>query len=127
MVYRSVNGQFSSGQAAREQYRLPEALYKLSRFDLLILDDIGYAKKDDAETGVLFELIADRYENRSLLITSNQPFSEWDSIFPDNMMAVAAIDRLVHHAQIINIEANSYRQEAAAKRNKKSPADNRQK
>ena len=103
-------------QLAREQYRLPEMMQKLGRFELLILDDIGYAKKDDAETSVLFELIADRYENRSLLITSNQPFSEWDSIFPDNMMAVAAIDRLVHHSRIINIEEGSYRQ-AIAQRN----------
>ena len=75
----------------------------------LILDDIGYVKKDDAETSVLFELIADRYESSSLIITANQPFGEWDQIFPDNNMAVAAIDRLVHHATIINIQGNSYR------------------
>ncbi len=110
-------------QAAREQYRLPDALLKLSRYELLILDDIGYVKKDDAETSVLFELIADRYENRSLIITANQPFGEWDKIFQDNMMAVAAIDRLVHHATIINIEAESYRKESA----KRQQDDNRQK
>lgn len=100
-------------QHARAEYRLPEALAKLARIPLLILDDIGYVKKDDAETRVLFELIADRYETRSLVITSNQPFSEWDQIFPDNVMAVAAIDRLVHHATIINIEDQSYRKKKA--------------
>lgn len=96
-------------QQAREAYRLPEAIAKLARIPLLILDDIGYVKKDDAETSVLFELIADRYESTSLIITANQPFSEWDQIFPDSNMAVAAIDRLVHHATIINIQGNSYR------------------
>ena len=75
----------------------------------MVLDDIGYIKKDEAETSVLFELICQRYENGSLIITANQPFSEWDKIFPDNMMAVAAIDRLIHHATVINIEGESYR------------------
>ena len=96
-------------QQARRDYKLPEYLVKLSRFDVLILDDIGYVKKDEAETSVLFELIAQRYENHSLVITSNQPFSEWGQIFPDNIMAVAAIDRLVHHATIINVTDQSYR------------------
>ena len=96
-------------QKARQAYRLPEAIAKLARIPLLILDDIGYVKKDDAETSVLFELIADRYESSSLIITANHSFSEWDKIFPDNNMAVAAIDRLVHHATIINIQDNSYR------------------
>ena len=95
-------------QLARAEYRLPDAIAKLARIPLLILDDIGYAKKDDAETSVLFELIADRYESKSLIVTSNQPFSEWDNIFPDNAMAVAAIDRLVHHATIINVEGQSF-------------------
>lgn len=96
-------------QQARRDYKLPELLSKLARFGLLILDDIGYVKKNEAETSVLFELIAERYEAHSLLITSNQPFGEWDQIFPDGVMAVAAIDRLVHHASIINIKDDSYR------------------
>jgi DNA replication protein DnaC len=96
-------------QQARQDYKLPDAIAKLARIPLLILDDIGYVKKDDAETSVLFELIADRYESSSLIITANQPFGEWDQIFPDSNMAVAAIDRLVHHATIINIQDNSYR------------------
>lgn len=106
-------------QQAKNNYKLPEALCKLARYPLLILDDIGYVKKDDAETSVLFELIADRYETNSLIITANQPFSEWHKIFPDNMMAVAAIDRLVHHATIINIAEESYRKNKAKQNNKK--------
>jgi len=70
------------------------------------------------ETSALFELIAHRYESGSLIITSNQPFSEWDSIFSDNMMTVAAIDRLVHHAQIIEIQAESYRKTQSLRRKK---------
>lgn len=96
-------------QVAYNEHKLGDFLAKLAKFQLLILDDIGYVKKSDAETSVLFELIADRYESGSLLITSNQPFDQWDSIFPSNIMAVAAIDRLVHHATIININEVSYR------------------
>jgi DNA replication protein DnaC len=96
-------------QEARKMYKLPDVMTKLSRFPVIILDDIGYAKKDELETSLLFELIAQRYETGSLIITANQPFGEWDSIFPDNMMAVAAIDRLVHHSTIINIAEKSYR------------------
>lgn len=96
-------------QQARRDYKLADYLNKLARFNLLILDDIGYVKKDEAETSVLFELIAQRYESYSLIVTSNQPFKEWDQIFPDNIMAVAAIDRLVHHSTIINITDASYR------------------
>ena len=96
-------------QQAHTACKLPDAIAKLARIPLLVLDDIGYVKKSEAETSVLFELIADRYESNSLIITSNQPFGEWDKIFPDNVMAVAAIDRLVHHATIINIEEQSYR------------------
>ena len=96
-------------QYARQQYKLPDMLAKLSRIPLIILDDIGYVKKDDMETSVLFELIAHRYEHASLIITANQPFADWDAIFPDNMMAVAAIDRLIHHATILNIKEKSFR------------------
>lgn len=104
-------------QAARKEFKLELFMNKLSRYPLLVLDDFGYVKKDEAETSVLFELIAERYEANSLLITSNQPFSEWDSIFPDNVMAVAAIDRLVHHATIINVRDESYRKKNASKNN----------
>ncbi|MCZ0964097.1 ATP-binding protein, partial [Paracoccus benzoatiresistens] len=87
-----------------------------------ILDDITYAHKDQAETSVLFELIARRYEYRSIAIAANQPFSGWDQIFPDKAMTVAAIDRLVHHATILEMNAQSYRQRAA-KANKRARAE----
>lgn len=103
-------------QQARRDYKLTDSLNKLTRFNLLILDDIGYVKKDEAETSVLFELIAQRYENTSLIITSNQPFKEWDQIFPDNIMAIAAIDRLVHHSTIINITDDSYRRKKSTEK-----------
>lgn len=103
-------------QAARRDLALEAALNKLDRFDLIILDDIGYAQKDQAETSVLFELIARRYETRSLAVAANQPFSAWDRIFPDPAVTVAAIDRLVHHATILEMNVDSYRRRAAADR-----------
>ncbi len=106
-------------QAAKQALRLADALTKLDKYRLLILDDIGYVKRTEAETSVLFELIAHRYEAGSLLITSNQPFSTWDQIFSDNVMAVAAIDRLIHHAHIIELTGESYRKRAHAKQSKK--------
>jgi DNA replication protein DnaC len=126
LIEQSVHVKFSSGtalvqqlQKAREALALEEALKKLDKYELLILDDIGYIKKDDSESQVLFELIAHRYEKGSLIITSNQAFSEWDKIFGDNMMTVAAIDRLVHHCEIYQIEGDSYRKKQAMKaRNK---------
>jgi DNA replication protein DnaC len=94
-------------QAARRDLALPATLAKLDRFDCLILDDLGYVRKDQAETAVLFEIIAERYERRSLIITCNQPFGEWNQIFPDPAMTVAAIDRLVHHATILELNTES--------------------
>lgn len=107
-------------QQAKLDLHLQAALKKLDRFDLLVLDDLGYVKKSEAETSVLFELIAHRYERKSLLITANQPFSAWDTIFADSMMTVAAIDRLVHHALIVEIQSQSYRKQAAAARSSRS-------
>jgi DNA replication protein DnaC len=129
LLEQSIRVKFITGtalvqqlQKAREVLGLEEALKKLDKYELLILDDIGYVKKSDSESEsqVLFELIAHRYERNSLLITTNQVFSEWDSIFGDNMMTVAAIDRLVHHADIYKIEGDSYRRKQAMKLNQKT-------
>jgi DNA replication protein DnaC len=100
-------------QAARQALNLAQEIARLDRFDLLILDDLSYARKDQAETSVLFELISARYERRSIMITANQPFSGWDAVFPDKAMTVAAIDRLVHHATILEMNVESYRRRAA--------------
>ncbi len=104
---------------ARRELALEAALAKLDRYDLLILDDIAYVSKDQAETSVLFALIAARYERRSLLITANQPFGEWGRIFPDKAMTLAAIDRLVHHATILEMNVESYRRKAALDRKRR--------
>lgn len=103
-------------QVARRELALESTVAKLDRYDLLILDDITYVTKDQAETSVLFELIAARYERRSMLITANQPFGEWGRIFPDHAMTLAAIDRLVHHATILEMNVESYRRKAALDR-----------
>jgi len=115
-------------QAARKSLQLPSALAKLDRFDLIILDDLSYVRKDQAETSVLFELIAERYERKSLLITANQPFSGWNNVFPDPGMTVAAIDRLVHHSTIFELNVESYRRRNASDkqnaRRRQLPNDN---
>ena len=103
-------------QVARRELTLESAIARLDRYDLLILDDLAYVTKDQAETSVLFELIAARYERRSMLITANQPFVEWGKIFPDPAMTLAAVDRLVHHATIVEMNVASYRRNAALER-----------
>ncbi len=103
-------------QVARRELALENAITKLDRYDLLILDDLAYVTKDQAETSVLFELIAARYERRSMLITANQPFGEWGKIFPDQAMTLAAIDRLVHHSTILEMNVESYRRREAIDR-----------
>ena len=93
-------------QVARRELGLEAAIDRLDRFHLLILDDLAYVTKDQAETSVLFELISARYERRSMLITANQPFGEWGKVFPDPAMTLAAVDRLVHHASIFEMNAS---------------------
>ena len=108
-------------QIARRELALESALAKLDKYHLLILDDIVYVSKDQAETSVLFELIGSRYERRSMLITANQPFGEWGKVFPDQAMTLAAIDRLVHHATIFEMNVESYRRRAALDRKRGGP------
>jgi DNA replication protein DnaC len=100
-------------QIARRDLGLEAAIARLDKYHLLILDDLAYVAKDQAETSVLFELISARYERRSMLITANQPFGEWGKIFPDPAMTLAAIDRLAHHATILEMNVDSYRRKEA--------------
>jgi len=102
--------------AAKRDLRLPHALRKLDLFDVLVLDDIGYVQQSPEEVEVLFTLMAERYERRSMLITSNLVFSEWDRIFRNPMTTAAAIDRLVHHSTILEFNLPSYRTESRAKK-----------
>ena len=103
-------------QIARRELTLEAAIARLDKYHLLILDDLAYVTKDQAETSVLFELIGARYERRSLLVTANQPFGEWGKIFPDQAMTLAVIDRLVHHASIFEMNVESYRRRTALER-----------
>src|SRR6266436_2963206 len=103
-------------QVARRELALEAAINRLDRFHLLILDDLAYVSKDQAETSVLFELIGARYERRSTLVTANQPFDAWGKVFPDPAMTLAAIDRLVHHSTILEMNVESYRRRTAIER-----------
>lgn len=95
--------------AARRDLRLEQELRKLDRFEVLILDDIGYVQQSREEMEVLFTLLAERYERRSLLISSNLVFSQWDQIFKDPLTTMAAVDRLVHHSIILEFDGASRR------------------
>jgi DNA replication protein DnaC len=106
--------------AAKRDLKLPKALKQLSGCEALILDDLGYVQQSREEMEVLFLLLAERYERGSVLLTSNLPFSGWEAIFKDAMTTAAAIDRLVHHSVIIELNVLSYRAEQAKKR--KPPA-----
>ena len=108
-------------QQARQAFSLESAIDKLDKYHLLILDDLCYVRKDQAETSVLFELIAARYERRSLMVTANHPFGEWTSVFQDAAMTLAAVDRLVHHSTIFEMNVESYRRRAAINRSSRKP------
>jgi DNA replication protein DnaC len=105
-------------QTARQSLSLENAIEKLDKYHLIILDDLCYVNRD--------QLIASRYERRSLLVTSNRPFAEWTTVFPDAAMTLAAVDRLVHHAVIFEMNVQSYRQRSAATRqNQRPPSDSK--
>jgi DNA replication protein DnaC len=98
---------------AKEELKLPRLLKRLEKFEALIIDDIGYVEQNRDEMEVLFTLLAERYERGSVLLTSNLPFSQWERIFKDPMTTAAAIDRLVHHSVILELNVDSYRMEHA--------------
>lgn len=101
---------------AKRELRLEKLIAQLDKYDVVIADDIGYVKQDRAEMEVLFTFLAARYERRSVIITSNLVFSEWEKIFHDPMTTAAAIDRLVHHATIVEMGGGSVREEEAKER-----------
>jgi DNA replication protein DnaC len=104
---------------AKQELKLDRMLKKLSRFEALMIDDFGYVKQDRDEMEVLFTLLAHRYERGSMLLTSNLPFSRWETIFKDPMTTAAAIDRLVHHSVVLELNVPSYRAEQARERKHK--------
>ena len=95
--------------AAKRDLKLPQAIAKLQRFDAVLIDDIGYVQQSRDEMEVLFHFLAERYEKKSVVITSNLVFSQWDQIFKDPMTTMAAVDRLVHHATILEFTGDTQR------------------
>lgn len=102
--------------SAKRDLELPRLLRKLDGFDVLICDDLGYIKQADDEAEVLFTLMAERYERRSMMLSSNLVFSKWDQIFRNPMATAAAIDRLVHHSVILEFEGQSFRTKGRKRR-----------
>ncbi len=103
---------------AKRNLKLSKLVKRLSKYEAIIIDDIGYVQQERDEMEVLFTLISERYESGSLLISSNLPFSKWESIFKSPMVTAAAIDRLVHHSVVIELNLESYRISQARKRAK---------
>jgi len=107
---------------AKRELVLEAELKRLDRFEVVILDDIGYISQDREEMEVLFTFLAERYERRSVMVTSNLVFSEWGKIFKDAMTTAAAIDRLVHHSVILELTGESYRTSTARTRSRGAEA-----
>ena len=103
---------------AKRDLKLKDMIKKLDKYEVLIIDDISYIPFDRSETDVLFTLLSERYERRSLMVTSNLPFSGWQQIFKDEMTTAAAIDRLVHHSVILELNAPSFRVAQASNQKK---------
>lgn len=103
---------------AKQELKLDRYLKRLARFEVLIIDDIGYVQHNREEMEVLFTLLAQRYESGSIMLTSNLPFSQWERIFKDPMTTAAAIDRLIHHSVILELNIESYRMHEAKRRQK---------
>jgi DNA replication protein DnaC len=106
---------------AKKDLRLSRAIKKLAYYEALVIDDIGYVQQSREEMEVLFTLLAERYERGSVLLTSNLPFSKWEAIFKDPMTTASAIDRLVHHSVILELNIPSYRMEEARKKKAEEP------
>lgn len=123
VLFRAAYSLVQDLLAAKKDFALERQLRRLDGFDLVIVDDIGYTQQSREEMEVLFTFLSERYERRSVAITSNLVFSEWDRIFKDPMTTAAAIDRVVHHAIILELVGDSYRTEEAKKRNKSLSID----
>ena len=108
---------------AKRALCLEREIRRLDRFEAVLVDDIGYVQQDREEMEVLFTFLAERYERKSVMITSNLVFSQWDRIFKDPMTTAAAIDRIVHHATILELTGESFQTEAAQKRNRREKSE----
>ena len=108
---------------AKQNLALEKELKKLDTFDVILIDDIGYVQHSREEMEVFFTFLAERYERKSLMISSNLTFSQWDKIFGDPMTAMAAVDRLVHHSVILEFDGQSIREQVAKKRQQLKPKE----
>ncbi len=120
ILFRPCNLLVQDLLVAKRDLRLPRFLKQLAKYDAIIIDDIGYVQQNREEMEVLFILLADRYERASVMLTSNLPFSKWEQIFKDPMTTAAAVDRLVHHSVILELNLPSYRLEQSKKNKKQS-------
>lgn len=116
VLFRPCNFLVQEMLVAKRDLKLPQYFKRLSKYDAIIIDDIGYVHQNREEMEVLFTLLAERYERGSVMITSNLPFSKWEQIFKDPMTTAAAIDRLVHHCIILELNIDSYRLEQSQRR-----------
>jgi DNA replication protein DnaC len=116
VLFRPCNFLVQEMLVAKRDLKLPQYFKRLSKYDAIIIDDIGYVQQNREEMEVLFTLLAERYERGSVMITSNLPFSKWEQIFKDPMTTAAAIDRLVHHSIILELNIDSYRLEQSQRR-----------
>ena len=116
MFFSSASALVQDLLAAKRDLKLNGLLKKLDKFDAIIIDDISYIPQNREETDVLFVLLAERYERRSIVVTSNLPFSQWDKVFKDAVTTMAAVDRLVHHATVLELNGESFRAQTAASR-----------
>ncbi|QOD94847.1 IS21-like element helper ATPase IstB [Chryseoglobus sp. 28M-23] len=112
VLFDTATGWVSRLQAAHRDGRLEHELKRLRRYRLLIIDEVGYLPFDADAANLFFQLIASRYEQGSILVTSNMPFGRWGEIFSDDIVASAMIDRLVHHAEVLTLGGDSYRTRA---------------
>ena len=110
---------------AKQELKLDRHINRLAKYDAIIIDDIGYVQHNREEMEVLFTLLAERYERGSIMLTSNLPFSKWENIFKDPMTTAAAIDRLIHHSVILELNIKSYRMEHAQQGRKGKPKNDK--
>ncbi len=115
VYFRSCSLRIQESLVAKRDLTLIRRIKRLAGYDALILDDLGYVQQSREEMEVLFTLLAERYERGTVMLTSNLPFSKWEAIFKDPMTTAAAIDRLVHHSVILELNIPSYRMEQAKK------------
>lgn len=109
VFFDTAAGLINSLMEAKNEYRFSKKLAQLRRFDLIICDELGYIPFDRQGTDLLFQLVAARYEQGRMIITTNLPFSDWTNVFHDSATAAAVIDRLVHHSVIVQIQGDSFR------------------